>query len=75
MPKVSDESLKVKQYQYISWPHHSVPDNAGSFISFCKTAVAPNNDTSMGPMVVHDRYNETVSFMNKGDIPEFKINM
>ena len=55
IPELSERRLKVKQYQYTSWPHHSVPDNAGAFVSFCKVAAASDNDSNTGPIVVHDR--------------------
>ena len=47
--------LKVKQYHYMSWPDHGVPDYATSVLSFHKRVIAQHK-ASREPILVHCRY-------------------
>ena len=53
---------EVKQYHYLGWPDHGMPEYPTSMVAFTKY-VTDNAPPKPGPIVVHCRYN--TSFYHK----------
>lgn len=50
-------SMTVKQFQFISWPDHGVPEHGSALLNFHQKIMAHYNSlTSTGPILVHCRY-------------------
>lgn len=59
----SSERREVKQFQFLGWPDHGVPEHPTSTLALLRRVKA-SSPLDAGPMVVHCRYPS----LNMGDI-------
>lgn len=51
----SNEKREVRQFQFMAWPDHGVPEYPTPILAFLRR-VKTCNPSDAGPMVVHCRY-------------------
>lgn len=53
----SNEKREVRQFQFMAWPDHGVPEYPTPILAFLRR-VKTCNPSDAGPMVVHCRYGQ-----------------